>query len=306
MTRAKKQWMAVRSTTAVRPLRVPALRVAACGAGVTIRLARLPAQWSLVVFCTALILLVPVHSPVASAQSGAVRSAANRTDPQLVSAPHATNLRLRTATGDRSRPVPTIPAVPPTAFPAAAVPPALNAAERAAVEPPLERLPAPDPVQQSSPSDREPAFRERPLYELSTDIQPPAGQLPADAMEPRFQSSPVPGYDTFATRNWERGVYCWEAPLACSYPLYFEDINLERHGHHVPYAQPVFSAAHFFCRVPALPYLMALEFGRPHPYTLGHGRPGTREPCPIRQLPVAATPAAVQAAIVLALIFALP
>jgi hypothetical protein len=62
-------------------------------------------------------------------------------------------------------------------------------------------------------------------------------------------------------------------------PLYFEEVNLERHGYgHHDCLQPFVSAAHFFGTVPALPYCLAAYPPHDCQYTLGHYRPGSCPP----------------------------
>jgi hypothetical protein len=72
--------------------------------------------------------------------------------------------------------------------------------------------------------------------------------------------------------------YTWIAPEMCHRPLYFEEINLERHGLSFGIAQPAVSSAQFFGRTLALPYLIAAQPPRECVYTLGHDRPGTCVP----------------------------
>ena len=167
-------------------------------------------------------------------------------------------------------------------------------------------VPTAAPIRPLPPTTERELYRDRPVSELSTDIRPPAGQLPEDV-----ESTPLPPLDTYfhgpaTARNWSGSQCCWEAACLQHQPLYFEDINLERHGHRVPLIQPAVSAAHFFGRIPALPYLTALDSPYQREYVLGHGRPGTCEPYPIRLVPVELGPTLVQAAVVTGLIFALP
>jgi len=163
-----------------------------------------------------------------------------------------------------------------------------------------------EPIYPLPPTADAPLYREKPVAALSTDIRPPIGQLPADLRTAHLPSPETYPHGPCTARNWSRSLYRWEAACLQHHPLYFEDINLERHGHRVPYIQPVLSAAHFFGRIPALPYLATLDPPYRHEYVLGHGRPGTYEPCPIRRIPVEIGPSLVQGAAVTGLIFALP
>jgi hypothetical protein len=71
---------------------------------------------------------------------------------------------------------------------------------------------------------------------------------------------------------------CWRASNTFSYPLYFEDAMLERHGHELDcrccLVQPLYSGARFFGVFPALPYLMTVQAPCDCYYSLGHWRPG--------------------------------
>lgn len=79
-------------------------------------------------------------------------------------------------------------------------------------------------------------------------------------------------------------VAAWAAPAVYSRPLYFEQPNLERYGHHVALCegdnltQSALSAAHFFATVPVLPYKLGAERPGECSYVLGHYRPGSCNP----------------------------
>jgi hypothetical protein len=80
-------------------------------------------------------------------------------------------------------------------------------------------------------------------------------------------------------RSWEETVYLWKASALCHKPLYFEDEHLERYGHSwPPCCQPLVSGAHFFTRLPILPYCMGIEPPNECIYALGHYRPGSCAP----------------------------
>lgn len=71
----------------------------------------------------------------------------------------------------------------------------------------------------------------------------------------------------------------WKASALCHKPLYFEDVALERYGHSWgPFLQPIMSGAHFFGRLPVLPYCMGLKTPNECVYTLGYYRPGSCAP----------------------------
>ncbi len=91
---------------------------------------------------------------------------------------------------------------------------------------------------------------------------------------------PYPG------RCWPQTTYMWKASALCHKPLYFENEQLERYGHSWgPYVQPLVSGAHFFSRLPILPYEMGLEPPNECIYALGHYRPGSCAPYMIDPIP---------------------
>lgn len=89
---------------------------------------------------------------------------------------------------------------------------------------------------------------------------------------------------TLASSRFAATAYHWAAPAFYSRPLYFEQPNLERYGHHVAVCekdhltQSAVSAAHFFVTVPALPYLMGADLPGDCNYVLGSYRPGSCNP----------------------------
>ncbi|MEX2307119.1 MAG: hypothetical protein WD738_05980 [Pirellulales bacterium] len=122
----------------------------------------------------------------------------------------------------------------------------------------------------------------KPLGELGISIALPTGQLPNDpatACWSQLNQSAGALAGRRGDRCWATYVYNWEATCLCHRPLYFEQINLERHGYGCPDClQAGVSAAHFFATVPALPYCMAVECPCECVYTLGHYRPGSCPP----------------------------
>ena len=87
----------------------------------------------------------------------------------------------------------------------------------------------------------------------------------------------------------------WKASALCHKPLYFEDEALERYGHSWgPCLDPLVSGAHFFCKLPVLPYCMGVHPPNECMYALGHYRPGNCAPYMMRpdadQLPRSGVP----------------
>jgi hypothetical protein len=139
-----------------------------------------------------------------------------------------------------------------------------------------EQLPAP---QQSAAEHPCAALEDRPLEELGISIALPSGKLPNDLASACWQELNQSAGPLAAMRFWPVNVYNWNATCMCHRPLYFEEINLERHGYGCPDClQSGVSAAHFFATVPILPYCMVVECPTECVYTLGHYRPGSCPP----------------------------
>lgn len=73
---------------------------------------------------------------------------------------------------------------------------------------------------------------------------------------------------------WSDKAYCWEAPDTFHEPLFFEEITLERYGHHTPGYQSIYSGAHFVGNLAFLPYKLTQNRYREPIYTIRHMRPG--------------------------------
>lgn len=111
----------------------------------------------------------------------------------------------------------------------------------------------------------------------------------------------------FKGRCWEQTTYLWKASAMCHKPLYFEDEQLERYGHSFsPCFQPVISGAHFFTRLPVLPYCMGVEPPCECIYALGHYRPGSCAPYMCNPIPLSPRGALIEAGAVTGAAMALP
>jgi hypothetical protein len=146
----------------------------------------------------------------------------------------------------------------------------------------------------------------KPIETLSTRTKPEAGELPTNFAAARFAREGAVAHRMGTSRSHAETVMTWEAPAVCHRPLYFEDINLERHGYKVPLIQPAISAAHFFGRVPLLPYMMVTEGHRNCQYTLGHYRPGDYAPYSLYVPRLRLDASAAEVALAAGLIFAFP
>jgi hypothetical protein len=113
--------------------------------------------------------------------------------------------------------------------------------------------------------------------------------------------------DWHAGRAWPQTTYLWKASALCHKPLYFEDEQLERYGHSwPPCCQPFVSGAHFFTRLPVLPYCMGVEPPHECVYALGHYRPGSCAPYMCNPIPLSPRGALFQAGAVVGAAAVLP
>ena len=113
----------------------------------------------------------------------------------------------------------------------------------------------------------------KPVSMIGVDIAPPSGKMPQQEIDIAAGHQVVP--QSTSLRPWARLSYQFAATCSVHNPLYFEEVNLERYGYRCGYClQPLASAAHFFTRVPMLPYMMANDCPNECEYTLGHYRPG--------------------------------
>jgi hypothetical protein len=153
----------------------------------------------------------------------------------------------------------------------------------------------------------QPDYSEKPIGSLTTNILASRGDLPADYAAARFDKLGVEFHTAGTSRPWIEQVYDWEATAFCHGPLYFEEPNAERLGHTAGLAQPVLSGAHFFARIPALPYMITADPPAiTCTYTLGHYRPGSYAPFRYIRLPLSISGAAVQAGVVTGLVYLIP
>jgi hypothetical protein len=164
-----------------------------------------------------------------------------------------------------------------------------------------ESLPAPPSAAPAAPEGDRPdpdapeaRIPIKPMCELTTNIVLPSGLLPRDYAYERPLFVPECFDPCSRTRFWPVTAYNWVPSCLTHNPLYFEEPNLERYGYgcscYGPCAstcvQSVASGAHFFARVPMLPYMMATDCPTDCIYTLGNYRPGNCPPwqytCPTR------------------------
>ena len=103
----------------------------------------------------------------------------------------------------------------------------------------------------------------------------------------------------YVPRNFAFTYYAWEPTNLYHYPIYFEDVPLERYGHTRHYLiQPVFSGVKFAVQFLGIPYQMTLCPPLMKQYSLGYYRPGEFVPCKYYQIPWNAEAALVEAGVI--------
>ncbi|MCI0491463.1 MAG: hypothetical protein L0Z07_00835 [Planctomycetes bacterium] len=169
-----------------------------------------------------------------------------------------------------------------------------------------ESLPPPDGEATALPDPCRGA-PEKPISDLTINIQMPSGDLPQDHAAACWEQIDAQAGPFAAARCWPVFNYHWNATCLYHRPLYFEEINLERYGYGCHAClQPAISAAHFFGTVPALPYCMTADCPGECVYTLGHYRPGSCPPWRRHCPPCDAVAGASEAGVLTGLIFLIP
>ena len=160
---------------------------------------------------------------------------------------------------------------------------------------------------------------DRPISELTINIEPVARPSSRSEGEDKYPLvSRAPEYfQTLQARDGSIGKvpplclhqFCWAAPGFFHRPLYFEQINVERYGHHVrcgDCAQSAICTAHFFASVPLLPYKIGADPCCERQYTLGHYRPGSCNPHQVHFVRPTDDGIACEAMMITGLIFLIP
>ena len=132
-------------------------------------------------------------------------------------------------------------------------------------------------------------FSMPPLVAMTTATEQIGNGRTPESFREKEPANLVPLLESADQRGeaWNWSVAQWEAPNTFSYPLYFEDRMLERHGHdRWGHFQPVASGVRFFTTVPMLPYLMTVSAPCDCEYKLGHYRSGSRAPVMIQRPPL--------------------
>lgn len=147
----------------------------------------------------------------------------------------------------------------------------------------------------------------RPIGQVTANAALPPGLLPDSVVDRNLlPQHPLVGDPRFYG-GWVGKDFQWSATKFAHYPLYFEEVNLERYGYQCnDCIQPFVSGAHFFATVPALPYLMTAQPPCECVYTLGHYRPGSCVPWQRNYPPCSCCGVAVETAVVVGLVFLIP
>ncbi|MDX1947208.1 MAG: hypothetical protein SFU86_17540 [Pirellulaceae bacterium] len=154
----------------------------------------------------------------------------------------------------------------------------------------------PEPLPPAGPPEiigQRAAYQVKTLREISIDITPPKlvnddGQrmaAPPDYAAERFAEIPVRDGDD----RFEREYDFVPSPAGlefCYQPLYFEELNVERYGRNFGLLQPVVSTAHFYSRIPLLPYMAIARPARQCTYHNHWTLPGYRVPWWEKQPPI--------------------
>lgn len=162
------------------------------------------------------------------------------------------------------------------------------------------------PETDAEPMDESPLVPLTPITRLSVDIRPKGADLPIDHGREMFLSRGMVVYSRDSTGPADLYPVFVASPDFCHFPLYFEQFNLERYGYSHGIAQPFVSAAHFFGRLPAMPYLVAVHRPCQCMATSGPYGPGQYCPCPHVLPPWDFRAALFEAGLVTGLVFIIP
>lgn len=182
-------------------------------------------------------------------------------------------------------------------------------------------------------------LQDRPIGQLQASIAAPTPKAPENLARQSLADAGVRPHFLGMGRDWCLEPFLWEASASRHLPAYFEEPNLERLGYYygipcdgsfsrecsdtwycrfgtrlglVPdepphqFLQPVVSAAHFYGRVLALPYMVGVQAPYEEVYGLGEDLPGSPRPYRKHYIPLSLRGAAYQGAAVTGLGFLVP
>jgi hypothetical protein len=187
----------------------------------------------------------------------------------------------------------------------AAPEPTPDESESTATKPFITEEPAPKDPGYARPSG---SRRPRTIHEISPTYDRTSDQdIREFAREQMRQYNIQVGGGVFPQRMFPGMVYQWEASNLYHYPLYFQDPALERYGHtYGDVVQPVASIVRFGVQTVGLPYQMAIDPITHRQYALGWYRPGEYAPKLHYQVPLNLKAAAVEAAVITGIFYAIP
>lgn len=171
-------------------------------------------------------------------------------------------------------------------------------------------------------------WQDKPLNQLKASItgtDPDEGALSASETERLTQAQIIMSANGTHvsplgdSRPWMLMSFEWEAPATRHLPLMFEEPNLERLGYTYTFrtpgggsicagdcVQPFVSGAHFFGRLPLLPYMCGINPPCEPVYTLGVDRPGSPVPYRRHNLPLSLRGAIYEAGAVVGMFYCIP
>lgn len=163
-----------------------------------------------------------------------------------------------------------------------------------------------DALAAAPPLEKETCLGAKAFQPVDRNILDRAKPRPEPGKSPPPPSCPM-DTSAFVPRAWQPLTFHWTASALCHKPIYWEDVQLERHGHTWgPWLQPLVSAGHFYLVFPALPYAMGLFPPNECVYTLGHYRPGSCAPYMLDPLPLSVRAALVEGGVWTGLAFLIP
>ncbi len=127
------------------------------------------------------------------------------------------------------------------------------------------------------------------LTALTTELsQIGNGRTPENYWEGKQGNlQPLPEGADDRGRPWNWSTVNWAPTNTFTYPLYFQDRMLERHGQeYFGHLQPLASGARFATNIVMLPYLMAVDNPCECQYTLGYYRSGSPTPVMLQRPPL--------------------
>ena len=168
-----------------------------------------------------------------------------------------------------------------------------------------EPVQPPRPMTSTAHDPEEEYLTWRPISDVTTTttirtagVMDQENVVPKDWAKPFFAKAGELSGPAVENRSWATTGYYWIAPALGYWPLYFEEINVERYGYRVGCLQPAISAAHFFATIPLMPYKTFVHPPHECVYSLGYYRPGDCAPCQHEQVHVQLDAAAAEAGLI--------